>query len=215
MTVQRRLHAKFLVLAICVAASWLLALVEGGAESEWDEVLLSGLRQNRHNELVDLAWALTWLGDWLVLVPVAFVAAGYLLWRNLRFEAVFLLAIIAAVRVLVSIQKVWFERARPAVDQWMVEASNSFPSAHAANSFATYVAIAILVFGSRTAVGLAIAISFLVGATRIVLGVHRPSDVVGGWAFAAFAMLLLWRFRYDRGRHDIGSGDAGFTQSRL
>ena len=210
---NRQLNPITLVLGISVAASWLFALVAGGAASEWDEALLSVLRQHRHNELVDLAWALTWLGDWLVLVPVALAAAGVLLWRNLRTEAVVLLAIVAVVRVLVSFQKVWFERARPGVEHWMVEISNSFPSAHAANSFATYVAIAILLDGSRTAVGLAIAISFLVGATRIVLGVHWPSDVIGGWAFAAFAMLPLWRFRYDRGRHDVGRGGARFPQS--
>lgn len=197
-----RINQSTLVLGSSMAAIWLVTLVAGGAASGWDEAGLAALLQGERSGFVDFAWVVTWLGDWLVLVPVALFAAGYLFWRGRRSEALVLVATVAAVRILVSLQKAWFERARPDVEHWIVEMSNSFPSAHAANSFATYVAIAILLFGSRTAVGLAIALSIVVGATRVLLGVHWPSDVVGGWAFAALAVLPLWRLRSTRERQD-------------
>jgi undecaprenyl-diphosphatase len=41
----------------------------------------------------------------------------------------------------------------------------------------------------RVAAGAAILLSLLIGASRVMLGVHWPSDVIGGWAFG-----LLWVF---------------------
>jgi undecaprenyl-diphosphatase len=73
----------------------------------------------------------------------------------------------------------------------------SFPSGHSANAMIVYVGLALLAFDDarwrRWAVGAALALAFGVGISRPMLGVHWPSDVVGGWAFGAFWLLLvLW-----------------------
>lgn len=181
--------------AACLAALWAVALMAGGPASDWDLAVFSAMRRERWDWFAELAWAVTWFGDWLVLVPVALAAAGFLLWRKSAREAAALLATVAAVRALVALQKLWFARARPDVEQWMVEYSNSFPSAHAANSAVTFLAVAILLVRSRSAVVAAIAASAAIGVSRVVLGVHWPSDVIGGWAFGILAALPLWAWR--------------------
>lgn len=193
--------------ALLLTAVWLTALLAGGPTAEWDKRLFASLRPQERGWIAEWALAVTWLGDWLVLVPLALAAAGYLFWRGLRLQAFSLLAAAAAVRSIVAAQKALLGRPRPDVEHWMAEYSASFPSAHAANSLATLLAIAILLPRTRSVsrlfVSLAIACSAVVGASRIVLGVHWPSDVIGGWAFAILATMPLWLLRrldqgYDR-----------------
>jgi undecaprenyl-diphosphatase len=190
-----RAHRHLWLMAIAMLAIWLAAMLFGGAASNLDAGISSALRPEQRDWLVEVALIVTWFGDWLVLVPLALAAAGLLLWRGSIREALALLGAVAAVRLLVTLQKTWFGRGRPDVEQWAVEITNSFPSAHAANSAATFLAIAILVARSRSAIALALAGTAAVGVSRVVLGVHWPTDVVGGWAFAILVMLPLWLSR--------------------
>lgn len=185
-----------------IAALWLTALLAGGPTYEWDTALFASLRPTECGWIAETAFSVTWLGDWLVLVPLALAVAGYLWWRRQRHQVWALLATVAAVRTLVAAQKEWLWRARPEVEHWMVEYTASFPSAHAANSLATLLAIAILLprsrSDSRLLLGVALACSVVVGMSRIVLGVHWPSDVIAGWAFALFATIPLWSLRSEK-----------------
>ena len=75
--------------------------------------------------------------------------------------------------------------------------TSSFPSGHAASSMIFYLAIAIVLTAGtrwqRAAVAGAICFSLLIGLSRVMLGVHWPSDVIGGWAFGMLWVLLTLR----------------------
>ena len=61
---------------------------------------------------------------------------------------------------------------------------------------AGWLAIALLAASPqlrRPAIALALAIALVTGLCRLILQVHWPSDVVGGWAFGAAWTLLLVR----------------------
>lgn len=174
---------------------WLTALLCGGASLPLDTTVLDWLHPTDRDGIVDLAWAITWLGDGVVLIPVAAVAVVFLVARRRGGDALALIAATASVRLLVTAQKGWFGHTRPDVFQWMPESSPGFPSGHAANSLITWVALAMLLTGSRRVIAVALALSALVGASRVVLGVHWPSDVIGGWALGALAALALWHIR--------------------
>ena len=89
-------------------------------------------------------------------------------------------------------------RVRPDLEPHLVVVkTSSFPSGHAASSTIFYLTVAlVLAGGSRwrfTATAAAIILALLIGISRVMLGVHWPSDVIGGWAFGMLWVLLTLR----------------------
>jgi len=172
---------------------WLAMLLLGGPGSAGDAALL---RAANWPALFPAARVLTRLGDWNVLLPLTLMATALLAWRRGVRQAAALLAISLSGRFLVELLKHEFDRARPDPHGHIVAAhSMAFPSGHAAYSMTFWLGLALLAFegeARRRAVMFALLLAFAVGLTRPVLGVHWPSDVVGGWALgAAWALLLV------------------------
>jgi undecaprenyl-diphosphatase len=186
-------------LMVVLVGIWLSTSVLGGAASQWDSQILSALRPDELGYLIETARYVNWLGDWLVLIPVGIVGVAFLFWQGKQGEALSLALILISVRLLVVVQKNFLGRTRPDVEQWMLETSFAFPSGHAANSAATYVGLALLLTKSRAAICAATGISAAIGTSRVVLGVHWPSDVIGGWAFGALSAVVLWQLQTRRG----------------
>jgi undecaprenyl-diphosphatase len=143
------------------------------------------------------ALLLTNVGEWQVLVPLTLAGTALLVLRNHSRAALLLITISLLGRALVELQKWGIARLRPDDLRHLVSVKSlSFPSAHAANSMTLFLSLALLAVPSRhrtVAVVLALAASFAVGITRPMLGVHWPSDVVGGWAFGAlWTLAVLW-----------------------
>ena len=95
-------------------------------------------------------------------------------------------------------QKYWIARVRPDVEPHLVMVkTSSFPSGHATSSMIFYLTLALaLTAGTRwhrIAAAGAILLSLLIGTSRVMLGVHWPSDVIGGWAFGMLWVLLTLR----------------------
>ena len=140
------------------------------------------------------------------------VIAALVLWRRHRSgDALRFVAFVLGGRVIVEATKLFVHRARPALDPHPVTThSLSFPSAHAANSMIVFCALA-LIFASRSTrrfwILAAITASLIIGASRSLLGVHWPSDVVAGWAIGGAWLLLWWpvieRLAANQAQHDI------------
>jgi undecaprenyl-diphosphatase len=170
------------------------ALLLGGPGTGFDPPVL---RAFANANLVPVARLLTHVGDGVTVVTASLAAAAALLVAGHRRRAILLLVIVASEKLLVEAMKAGFDRARPDVLGRQVAVHNmAFPSGHSANAMAAWLAIALLATGPRwrrPAVALALAIAFTVGVCRMILQVHWPSDVAGGWAFGAAWTLLLVR----------------------
>lgn len=133
---------------------------------------------------------LTALGSVPVLLLVVLAAAGFLalarLWRHLLLV---LGASGGGLLLMVALKRV-FDRPRPTVvPPLMLETSPSFPSGHAMMSAVVYLTLGALLaqlcprWRERVYVmTVAGALTVLIGLTRLYLGVHYPSDVLGGWS---------------------------------
>jgi undecaprenyl-diphosphatase len=108
-----------------------------------------------------------------------------------------LIAIVVSGRLLVEYLKLWIGRPRPDLEfQAVAVQSLAFPSGHAANSMTAFVAIALFCAPKserKVALIAAIGASLLVGLSRPLLGVHWPSDVLGGWIFGLLWAVGGWR----------------------
>lgn len=137
------------------------------------------------------------LGLWItVFVAGALLARLTGSWRPLLILA---LAMIGAVS-LDNLVKFIIARARPASLFWAVSASGwSFPSGHATESVAVYLTLANLCSHLQTRAVIrtliyaaGFAAPFLIGISRVYLGVHWPTDVVAGWALGgAWSAVVL------------------------
>jgi membrane protein DedA with SNARE-associated domain/membrane-associated phospholipid phosphatase len=146
----------------------------------------------------DIMTFLTMLGDGVVTACVAAVVVAYLFARRAWRRASGLLIAIAGAAVFVPLFKLLFHRERP-IDIYSGADALSFPSGHATLTTVLYGIIAVLVAHDRSPLTKAgvfsVAVPLIGGVafSRIYLGAHWMSDVVGGLAFGT-AMVAAFAF---------------------
>jgi undecaprenyl-diphosphatase len=145
---------------------------------------------------------ITALGGHAVLGLLVLAVAVVLICARRRADAAWLVSATAGAMLLNHGLKAAFARARPdLVEHLVVVVSPSFPSGHALMSAAVYLTLAGLPGRGEHATqsirrclrGLAVALVLLIGLSRIYLGVHWPSDVLGGWVLGS-----LWAWGWTR-----------------
>jgi undecaprenyl-diphosphatase len=195
----------FTVLLILVRLQWPpLESVDHDAAARLNR-LVAG-----HNALVTAIKAVTWLGSDGVLWAVIGAAAVVLALRKRWRLAAYLLVTGAGALVLDPVLKSLVGRLRPVVAHPVAHgAGNSFPSGHSLGSIVCYGAV-LLVFlpaarGRWRAVFVTVTVTLvaLIGISRILLGVHYLSDVVGAWSLG-IAWLGLTAFAFEVGRRAAG-----------
>ncbi|MBB3904799.1 membrane-associated phospholipid phosphatase [Methylobacterium brachythecii] len=152
---------------------------------------------------------MTALGSATVLWFAAVVALCILALRGDGPALILVVAAMAGGQVLSSLLKSAFDRARPDLIRGGPAVFDaSFPSGHAMMSLVTYLTLATVLARdeprrSLKSVYLAAAaiLTLSVGASRVLLGVHWPTDVLGGWcagiAWVSLCLLaaLAWKPR--------------------
>ena len=177
----------------------LASIVVAGGAGDFDERVRSIAHDLSLPALTSAMLALTHLGSVAFVSVVCVGACGGFYWAGWRQSAWLLAATMVGSAVLENGLKFAFHRARPEPFFGLVAPESfSFPSGHALFSACLYGAIAWrLAAGTadptrRAAIWtIALALIAAVGFSRIYLGVHYPSDVLGGWLVAAFWLVAL------------------------
>ena len=163
-----------------------------------DAGLYDALYAGGHPTVVIMARILTALGEPTVLIGAGFLVAAWLWLKGRGRFAVSLLFVILIGRGLSEVQKYWIARARHDLEPHLVVVkTSSFPSGHATSSMIFYLTLALALTAPGRwrliAASTAILLALLIGTSRVMLGVHWPSDVVGGWAFGLLWVMLTLR----------------------
>ena len=194
---------------IAVAISLLAdAATEGDGLTAIDRPTWSWLVERRDGALTAVFKTITQIGSTVTMGVLAGAVVILLVWRKRRADALFLAIVAIGSGLLVCAANPLVGRTRPPLAERLVtETNQSFPSGHALASFAIIGALAVLfvpaLAGTRRrvlTVVLAALFVVAVGISRLYLGVHWPTDVLGGWLCGAGWLLLCLTVRQFRER---------------
>lgn len=235
--VLQRLELRTLaLLAAAGGAVWLfLSLadeVTDGETGEIDRFLIMSLRTpGDPADPVGPRWFeemmrdVTALGGFTFLTLFVVIAAAALAFYRKRRQAVVLAVSIVLATLANDALKQVFERARPeVVAHGSYVYTHSFPSGHSMLSAATFLTTAAILSSLQTRrrakvfiFTIAILVTAAVGFSRVYLGVHWPTDVLGGWTLgAAWALLArlvlgLWRAGAEEAVEEMGRPETAET----
>jgi undecaprenyl-diphosphatase len=150
--------------------------------------------------LPEAARDVTSLGSIIVLVIITLAVVGYLFLAGKSAVAWLMLIAVVGGIALSDLLKFAFARARPDVVPPLARVfTTSFPSGHATLSAITYLTIAAVLAPSQPSstisvyfMSLAVFLTVLISISRIYLGVHYPTDVLGGWCIGAAWAMGCW-----------------------
>ena len=150
--------------------------------------------------LQEAARDVTSLGSIIVLLIITFAVAGFLLLTRKPGVACLMLIAVLGGLTLNNLLKFVFARPRPDVVSHAPRVfTTSFPSGHATLSAITYLTIAALLARAYPSpildlyfMILAALLTVLIGLSRIYLGVHFPTDILGGWCIGTAWAIGCW-----------------------
>lgn len=209
---RTRVRGGVAMTASCAAAVFLTLTVTlktaGNRPLLLDSAIHDAAVAHRPAALVHVAIWVTVCGSSLATVPATLIAsfAGAIgpAARRLRVSLM-MTGILVGLLLARFAFSTAMARPRPPAGSWAASAGGyAFPSGHTTGAT---IAAALLIWviserqqARKAVIGCAIAYPLLIGCSRIYLGVHWPSDVLGAWAFGIAAVSGIWLIRGSRRR---------------
>jgi undecaprenyl-diphosphatase len=213
-----------LALAAAAFAAWLFIEIADevvdGESRRFDEGVLLAFREDAdrddplgHAWVEEMARDVTGLGGTVVLTFTTIVVSGFFLLRRKLQLAAYVAFAVSSGALLSSVLKSGFDRPRPdLVAHGQAVYSASFPSGHSMLSAVVFLTLGAMLAGTQPdrhmkayILSLAVFVVLAVGVSRVYLGVHWPTDVLGGWAAGTGWALACWavaRYLREHGRLD-------------
>jgi undecaprenyl-diphosphatase len=210
---ESKLRQKTALISVLAVAFLLFSFgfvaeeVVGGESMAFDRRVIAALRNPASPGepwgppwLQEAARDVTSLGSIVVVTIMTVAIVGYLLLSRERAEALLMTVAVSGGIALNDALKLAFARPRPDVEFHAARVfTTSFPSGHASLSAIAYLTIGALLARSQSSLkiglyvmSLAVFLTVLIGISRIYLGVHYPTDVLGGWCVGAAWAVACW-----------------------
>lgn len=199
--------APALIVAAMLAVFGLLAdeVVEGDTMSFDRMVLLWFRAPGKPAEPSGPLWFqeavrdVTSLGSFSLLGLIAIAVVIQLVLNGQRYVALYLATAVIGGSIISTVLKMVFDRPRPDLAALSNVFTASFPSGHATVSAVVYLTIGAILAEATSLPrlkvfygGLAIFLTFIVGISRIYIGVHYPTDVLAGWLLGSAWAIVCW-----------------------
>jgi undecaprenyl-diphosphatase len=198
-------HSRSVVLGLLLSAAallffaWLADSVIHGDTERFDARIRALVHAHAGPALTGAMRGVSQIGEPAFLIVLGVPAVVWFVWKGWRRTVLLFAITVAGAEILDQILKLMFHRPRPATFFALGQPiGDSVPSGHALVSCAFFGGLAVFAAGrtgSRARrclyyVGAALLIA-AIGFSRIYLGMHYPSDVLGGWAAAAVWIFIV------------------------
>ncbi|MET3847707.1 phosphatase PAP2 family protein [Paenibacillus sp. OAE614] len=205
MYITKKRLEKFLTMSLVLGVLFVIMMVLVGADriAWFDQSIIDAVQGMENEGLTRIMKGFTFLGSSLVATLLSVIAFLFL-WLVLRHrkELLMFLLSVGGSEIWNIIIKNWMQRQRPNTHRLIEISGFSFPSGHSMAAFALYGTLTYLLWrhipalaGRIAMIVIGVALTLLIGISRIYLGVHYPSDVFGGYlASATWLMLSIYIF---------------------
>jgi undecaprenyl-diphosphatase len=166
--------------------------------SSFDKIMITAIQGLETHWLTTIMTFFTWIGSGNVVMPITIISALllYFIFKK-PHQAILLVVVVGGTVAFNHLLKLYFKRERPVFHRILDAHGYSFPSGHTMMAFSLYVIIAYIAWRNvKTRLGKFLLILFasfmifMIGTSRIYLGVHFPSDVAGGLMASGFLVTI-------------------------
>lgn len=188
---------KHLKLIICILSLLLFLIlaysIKTNANLIIDEKIYNFISKLISNNTTAIIKIITFLGSAIVVIGITILCLLFL--KNKKI-GLFMAIDLTSITIFQYILKFIFRRERPIGINLIEETNYSFPSGHSLTAMAFYGFIIYLIYRSNLKykkvyiMGLSIMI-LLIGLSRVYLGVHFITDVLGGFTFSLFYLIIF------------------------
>lgn len=162
-----------------------------------DTAITQSIYTFRSPLMTQIMFIITSLGSYF-LIAGSIIILLILLYKKRRHEAVLFSFIVLMGAVINSLLKIIIQRPRPTLLPLVIEQYFSFPSGHSMNSFVFFITVTYFIYHFTRNKKVSVIIAFfcallilLIGISRVYLGAHYPSDVLGGYIAGLFWFLAI------------------------
>lgn len=199
MKVKSGIYRMYLVSLIVLVLFCVLAvLIDSKLIAQFDQSVISIIQGLESKTLTPIMRVFTFIGSYkgilVILLMMIFILFFVL---KSRTDALLVAVVIAGTQVINQVLKLYFQRARPNFHRLIEIGGYSFPSGHAMSALAVYGILTYVFWrhtSDRTGRIMLIIISMIfilmIGISRIYLGVHYPSDIIGGYLASGVLLIL-------------------------
>lgn len=188
-----RLTVTFFVCMLSFAV--LASFVAKGLTLAFDSSVLVWINSKASQTYDSLFIVITELGGVYVVATTTLALFLYFLRKKFYAKAILVALGVGGAAAIGYMLKALFERTRPDLWEWIITETNfSFPSGHAIGCSALALCVVALLWNTKWryyAVVGAVIYVFVISFSRLYLGVHYPSDIIGGWLLSSAWVALL------------------------
>ena len=183
-----------MILSLCVLIFVSLSFYSSSFITTFDSSLREQVLALRTEWLNEMVLAITHLGDAKVLAGLCLIGAIVLIIMNQIRNSLLLIGSILVSYGLNLLVKSMFQRERPQDYRLLEEDGYSFPSGNAMVGTSFYLFAAVLLYQryqKRWILVTGAILPFLLGLSRVYVGVHYPSDILAGFALGIVLVIIL------------------------
>lgn len=200
---ERQSWNLFIALLICGASLGLFTTIAyfigNGKIEGFDLPIIAFIQGMEAPWLTTVFKTFTSIGSWYIVVPITLIVCFLLFFVFQHRQQAFLFAFsIVGTIALNELLKLFFKRERPEIYRIMDASGFSFPSGHTMMAFSLYAMITYIAWrnikivrGQIALLAAAAFMAFMIAISRIYIGVHYPSDIVGGIAISTIWVTIV------------------------